>query len=156
MSAPSLLRTLALTSFLGATLGCAALHPAAPPDTCVVEAKYLIGGKVAHVTGHAARIPGLLASRDIAELRGTDLVWKLGVADVATGAVEHDTLVLKGLWKVSSDPIQQGRIRVPLPIGARDFTYNQACSTKQAALGAYAILQMESEDQMTSAALDAS
>ncbi|MCC7073694.1 MAG: hypothetical protein IT383_20455 [Deltaproteobacteria bacterium] len=136
--------------------GCAALQPKAPADTCVVEVHYLVGSKVAHVTGSSARIPGLLGSRDIAELQGGDLLWKLGVANVSAGEVKNGTLVLKGLWKVESEPIRDGRIHMPLPIGARDFSYNAACSTDQAALGAFALLQMESEDAMTSAAIEAS
>lgn len=144
-----------LSAFVASATGCATVRVKEPePGSCVVTAKYLVGGREAHVKDHKAKIPGLLGDRDIAYMKddGT-LVYSAGIMELESGEAKDGKLILKGLGlSYSSDPIADGKVRVPMPLGSRDFTYEGDCRVEDAALGAFALFKMEDEDNMTATA----
>ena len=138
--------------------GCATVRVKEPAaETCVVSVQYLIGGREVQVKDGQAKLQGLLGDRNIAFLKSDrTLVYNAGIIQVEGGEVKDGKLVLKGLGlSYASDPIAGGKVRVPMPIGSKEFTYTGTCSVEDAALGAFALLKSEDEtNTATSAAMN--
>ncbi len=126
-------RTVVLASML---VGCAHFSEAAKAgETCEV----LRGNEVARVVTDVAYIKTWTAERQIVRYQSGDRIHRTGVVANEVGHFDGERLVSAGPMRGDSDPISGGEVRV----GAARFEYATACSSRDAALGAMALIVHE-------------
>lgn len=146
-SASVLLAVVVVSLFVGA---CASA-PEPKPDECLVKTDYLVGDRAAVVKDGEASVVGLFSDRVVASFEEDgSFKYHMPILDNFTnGQFVDGRLLMKGaLVDVKSAPIANGRVDVDYGIMTKSFAYSEGCSPREAALGAWAIIQTENENNM--------
>lgn len=132
-------------------LGACASNPEAKPGECIVKSVAMLGERSAIIDNGEAQIIGLFSNRTVASFRpdGTFKYHMPMLENFTNGQFVDGRLVMKGaIVDVKSEPIANGRVDLDYGILTKSFTYSQDCTPREAALGAWAIIQTESENAM--------
>jgi hypothetical protein len=118
------------------TCGCAHFSEAAKAgQTCEV----MRANEVAHVVDDVAYLETWTRERKIVQYRAGDRIHRAGVIENEVGHFDGQRLVTASALQGDSDPIAGGEVKV----GAARFEYASACSPREAALGAMALIVHE-------------
>jgi hypothetical protein len=98
------------------------------------------------VDGGVATFYGLFGRR-VARMDPGGIIYLTGLWDTEAGACRGGRLVIKGLFSdKQSEPIDRSTVMVPGIFSPTRYDYTPTCSRCEAALGAYALIALDEED----------
>jgi hypothetical protein len=118
--------------------------------TCRVEDRGLFAGRHAVVHKGVARVRMGRADRDVARIDGDGVIVLLRAGgDVEKTSASFDGMHLKiarlADTELRSDAIADGEVRVTNPRSPGLYTYTDACTKADAAVGAFALFTLDAE-----------